>query len=464
MPRPPEARWRELPGTIPVVLDGVAVFVSLWLGYLLNFPDENPDTFLVRHGNLVLFSLATYLLLGGVFGAYRQAYTAPLVLQLIAGAKAYVLGTLVIFATLFLFRNTYYQQGVLLTFGLIVPMLYAAVRVLWSLMRSVMQREGWATTPCLAILLDGADEEQLDGLRGERGGFRLCGVIRNPVGLPNLSIIVHEAHRLSATCVLLVAASVERLGDLSLAAALVHRGLTVRMVSPEINETLLRTRLYDHTGIAYPDGAEARTFTSVLRAFDLVAGSILLLLMSPVMVAVAASILIDSGGPVFFRQRRTVSPQSRAIEVYKFRSMRHDAEEERELVRGNATGTDVLFKLKEDPRVTRVGRLIRKLSIDEIPQLFNVIAGDMSLVGPRPLPPEDYAMLTADDPLLRLCELRAGTLPGLTGLWQVSGRSSLGFREMLALDLYYIEHRSLMFNAELLVSTIPAVLTSKGAY
>jgi lipopolysaccharide/colanic/teichoic acid biosynthesis glycosyltransferase len=120
--------------------------------------------------------------------------------------------------------------------------------------------------------------------------------------------------------------------------------------------------------------------------------------------------------------------------------------------------------MRDDPRITKVGRFIRRFSIDELPQLFNVFWGNMSLVGPRPLPIADFTRLKEEDSLGGYFRQRATAKPGMTGLWQVSGRSELGFREMVLLDLYYIENQSILFDIEILAQTIPVVLFGKGAY
>ena len=123
-----------------------------------------------------------------------------------------------------------------------------------------------------------------------------------------------------------------------------------------------------------------------------------------------------------------------------------------------------LFKMKDDPRVTRVGKIIRKLSIDELPQLFNVLKGDMSLVGPRPLPQSDFEKANESEEFWEAIKDRASVKPGMTGLWQISGRSEIKFKEMILLDLYYVENHSLLFDLEILFETIPAVLFGRGAY
>jgi lipopolysaccharide/colanic/teichoic acid biosynthesis glycosyltransferase len=120
--------------------------------------------------------------------------------------------------------------------------------------------------------------------------------------------------------------------------------------------------------------------------------------------------------------------------------------------------------MKNDPRLTRVGRFIRKYSIDELPQLLNVIRGEMSLVGPRPLPVRDFERMHEDDHMGGYYRQRSLTKPGMTGLWQISGRSDIGFREMVLLDLYYIEHQTLLFDLEILAQTVPVVLFGRGAY
>jgi exopolysaccharide biosynthesis polyprenyl glycosylphosphotransferase len=192
------------------------------------------------------------------------------------------------------------------------------------------------------------------------------------------------------------------------------------------------------------------------RAFDLFVGSLALLITLPIWVVASALVKLTSPGPVLFRQQR-VGRQGRPIEVLKLRTMCVDAEARlAELLdRNEADGP--LFKLREDPRLTPVGKLFRRLSIDELPQLVNVLRGEMSLVGPRP--PLQREVDAYEDWQRDRLEVR----PGLTGVWQVSGRSDLSFDEYVRLDLFYIENWSLAFDLYLIAKTIPAVLRGKGA-
>jgi lipopolysaccharide/colanic/teichoic acid biosynthesis glycosyltransferase len=190
---------------------------------------------------------------------------------------------------------------------------------------------------------------------------------------------------------------------------------------------------------------------------------LLLLLLAPVLLLIAAATRLESRGPVLFRQRRALGYDDAPFDVLKFRSMVHAADEARTDLESLNEADGPLFKIRDDPRITRVGRFLRRHSLDELPQLFNVLRGEMRLVGPRPLPVSDLDRARAGDPQEALVRLRATALPGMTGLWQISGRSNLGFREMLLLDLYYLEHESVLLDLEILLRTIPVVLSGRGA-
>ncbi len=194
------------------------------------------------------------------------------------------------------------------------------------------------------------------------------------------------------------------------------------------------------------------------RLLDVTGALVGVLCLSPVLLIVALLIKLESKGPVFFKQQR-VGLEGRHFIMWKFRSMAVAADDNKHLLaEKNEMQNGVLFKMKRDPRVTRVGRIIRKLSIDELPQLYNIIRGDMSLVGPRPPLANEVAQYKRSD------HRRLAVVPGLTCFWQVCGRSDIPFDKQVALDVQYIEAQSLWLDITLLIKTIPAVLLAKGAY
>lgn len=193
------------------------------------------------------------------------------------------------------------------------------------------------------------------------------------------------------------------------------------------------------------------------RIFDIAVSLTLLPVALPMMALVALAIKLDSKGDVIFPQMR-VGRFGESFTCFKFRSMRSDAEEIKQALAEENEASGPIFKMKRDPRITRVGRIIRKLSLDELPQLFNVLLGDMSLVGPRPPIPSEVVEYKAWQ------YGRLATIPGLTGLQQVSGRSDLDFDRWVELDLEYIRTQSVWNDILILLKTIPAVITGKGAY
>jgi lipopolysaccharide/colanic/teichoic acid biosynthesis glycosyltransferase len=197
------------------------------------------------------------------------------------------------------------------------------------------------------------------------------------------------------------------------------------------------------------------------RTFDLLLTIPGTVLISPLLIVTAIAIRLDSPGPAIYRQKR-VGLDGKIFKIYKFRSMANDSDENlhKKQIEAYANGhleNNGSYKLQDDPRITRVGKFIRKTSIDELPQIFNVLKGDMSLVGPRPVP-----VYEADEYDLWHSE-RLTAPPGITGLWQVSERSSASFDNQLRLDIRYIRNQSLKLNIQILLDTIPAVLSKKGA-
>ena len=239
------------------------------------------------------------------------------------------------------------------------------------------------------------------------------------------------------------------------------RGVDVVLTLPPQFPNQAKMEIANVSGFDLPMIGLRRTPTGELRLaakrmIDIVGGLIGLLIAAPVMIATAIAIKVDSKGPVLFQQTRS-GRNGRRFTMYKFRSMVVDAEEKKKaLMHLNEMGGPV-FKIKRDPRITKIGALIRKTSVDELPQLFNIVKGDMSLVGPRPPLPsevEDYEAWQ---------RRRLSVKPGLTGLWQVSGRNQVDFDEWMQMDLEYIDNWSLWLDIKIIFKTVPAVLFHKGA-
>ena len=193
------------------------------------------------------------------------------------------------------------------------------------------------------------------------------------------------------------------------------------------------------------------------RAFDVTVSALVVVLGLPLWLAIAAAIKLTSKGPVFYRDTR-IGVNEREFEMIKFRTMLADAAQQQAALEAANEADGPLFKIKHDPRVTRVGAVLRKLSLDEVPQVLNVLRGEMSLVGPRPLPLRDYVQL---EPWHRK---RYNVLPGITGLWQVSGRINLSFDDLVRLDFYYLDNWSIWLDISILAKTLPAVFARRGAY
>jgi exopolysaccharide biosynthesis polyprenyl glycosylphosphotransferase len=193
------------------------------------------------------------------------------------------------------------------------------------------------------------------------------------------------------------------------------------------------------------------------RLFDIAVSGFFILTLLPLMTVLAILVKLDSRGPILFSHER-VGIKGRPFRMHKFRSMVVDAEERLAELADKNEGNGVLFKIRDDPRVTRIGKFLRKYSLDELPQLFNIFSGSMSLVGPRPPLPSEVAAYEHD------VRRRLLVKPGLTGLWQVSGRSNLSWQDSVRLDLYYVENWSLAGDLVIMLRTIRAVFRSTGAY
>jgi exopolysaccharide biosynthesis polyprenyl glycosylphosphotransferase len=342
-------------------------------------------------------------------------------------------------------------------FGLLCS---GALRFLYERAIGRIYRRGFGQTPVLLV----GDDEGRTRLRRMMehvpGAYALAGEVDLGSGA-YLASVREMLDRTEARGVVLVGA--EGLPDEELL-DLVHsvrlRGVPLRVVPGAFALMRGRTILSEGMGLPllevhYP-GLD-NTQRTLKRVLDATVSLVGLVLLSPLFLAVAIAVRLDSPGSVLFRQKR-VGADEKVFVCYMFRSMQRDAEVRQAVLADLNEVEGPAFKIRDDPRVTRVGRFLRRWSIDELPQLVNVLKGEMSLVGPRPLPVRDF---------LRMEEAhkgRLGAVPGMTGYWQTSGRSELSFEEMVRLDLYYIENWSLSFDLKIILKTLGAVLCREGAY
>jgi exopolysaccharide biosynthesis polyprenyl glycosylphosphotransferase len=227
---------------------------------------------------------------------------------------------------------------------------------------------------------------------------------------------------------------------------------------PELKELITEpSSSYAEDSVEAAAARASRGYDILKRIVDITIASLILLLFLPVIPVIVILIKLDSPGPVLFRQKR-VGKNGRVFDFFKFRSMHLGAENVIASLRPLSGVDGPVFKLKEDPRVTGTGRFLRRSSLDELPQLLNVLKGDMSIVGPRPNLPSEVSQY------LPWQRRRLDVTPGITCFWQIAGRSHIGFQEWMRLDLEYIRSRSLITDIKIMLKTIPAVIARKGAY
>jgi exopolysaccharide biosynthesis polyprenyl glycosylphosphotransferase len=338
-----------------------------------------------------------------------------------------------------------------------------AFRLLFERGVGRIYRRGIGQTPIVAV---GREEDRARVRRMMNrapGAYSLVGEVDLGSGGSgvDLAALRETLDRTGARGVILIGA--ERLPDeefLELLRSVRLRGVPLRVVPGALALMRSRTVVSQSMGlplleVRYPQ--LDNTQRALKRTFDVVISLGGLVLLSPLFLAVAAAIRFDSPGPVLFRQKR-VGADEKVFICYMFRSMYEDAERRQAEFEQLNEAEGPVFKIREDPRVTQVGRLLRRWSIDELPQLANVLKGEMSLVGPRPLPVRDFLLMEETH------KRRLGAVPGMTGYWQISGRSKLSFDEMVRLDLHYIENWSLSFDLKIILRTLGAVLRREGAY
>ncbi len=329
----------------------------------------------------------------------------------------------------------------------------------WGIER--IYRRGYARMSAIVVGNAAERERVRRMMETTPGAYQRVGEVNLGESGSTLAELRRALDETDAKVVLLAGA--ERLGDeeaLDLLRSAWLRGLRLRVVPGAVALASSRPVLSRNAGlpllkVSYPRLDSLQL--ALKRALDVSLSLSGLVVLAPVFAVVALAVRFDSAGPAFFRQKRAGADE-RVFLCYKFRSMFADADlRQAEIERLNEADGPV-FKIENDPRITRVGGFLRRWSVDELPQLWNVLRGDMSLVGPRPLPLRDFERMGEEH------KKRLAVVPGMTGYWQINGRSSLSFEEMVRLDLYYIENWSLAFDFKIILRTIGAVVRRHGAY
>ena len=469
----PRSGMRHLP-TIALGTDLVLVTLSVFVAILgrqsldASLPDTNVDSLGTAGPIMMLGWILAIFAMGGyrleAFGAgldeYKRVINASLMTASLVTTGCYLLH--------FPLSRGFF----VLAFALGIPLLVAGRYVV---RRSVhkARRRGLLQARVVIAGTEGHVDEIASVLRRESWlGYHVVGAITPELagrdtthsGIPVLGstqTLAPTALEAGADVVFLVGGAFSSSAQMrQLAWDLEDEDVRV-VIAPSVTDVSSeRIRMRPVGGMPLIHLEKPRSAAAVRRAkrtFDLVGASLLLLAASPLFVLAAARVRLHDGGPVFFRQSR-IGRDGRAFGVWKFRTMVVDAESLLADLRAKQGGEDVLFKMIDDPRITTPGRWLRRFSIDELPQLLNVITGDMSLVGPRPPLAHEVALYT--DEVARRLRVR----PGMTGLWQVSGRSDLAWSEAIRLDLYYVDNWSMIQDLTILARTLGAVVGSRGAY
>lgn len=415
-----------------------------------------------------------YVLIASMFGLYRGSFHLSLRLQNFIMFRSYVIAVLIANSTI-LFFGLFYQRLSLASFFIMLPIFLFIARFLLKQLNLYFQRHGYGIHDTLIVGFNGDARKVFFRFSVfPELGYRVRGLVvdtKSELSFPVPQFFLDELetlikqYNIDRIFIPSDKIHIKEYGRIENVSR--RHGVKVKIISSETEHILKLSKIYDIAGITIftPVRVKISFLKNVTkRIFDFVLSVIITAILLPVFIITAAAIFLESGRPIFFLQERTSHKNGKRFNFIKFRSMVCNAEELKRELEDKNESDGALFKMKDDPRVTKVGKIIRKLSIDELPQLINVVIGDMSLVGPRPLPPVDFDKANESEEFWNVIKDRASVKPGMTGLWQISGRSDIKFKEMILLDLYYVENSSLLFDLEILFETVPVVLFGRGAY
>ncbi len=466
-------RDQFLSALIDVVLINVAFAFSYYVRYELELLVPVDDQFSAPY-NAYLSMQAAFTLLTLFFlwvdGAYTERRGGSVFTDLYRIVNAISTVGVIMFAAVFLLLPRVYSRG------LIVWAIFLTVLVLWlarvsqRVVRSQLRRSGVGVSRVLVVGAGDIGRTVMRTVVAEPGlGYKIVGFLDDDpakveIGrFKSLGSLEYAERVLNSEHideVIITLPWMYQRKILAIVRACEARGVRARVVPDLFQLSLNRLDVEEVGGlplIGIKEPSLSRPGRIAKRALDIIVAAAILILTAPITLLTALLIRFDSPGPVLFSQTR-VGERGKTFTVFKFRSMRVGAEAEQEQLRERNEATGPLFKIRDDPRQTRFGRLLRRTSIDELPQFLNVLRGEMSVVGPRPGLPSEVARY---QPWHRQ---RLEVKPGISGLWQVSGRSDLTFDEMCLLDIYYIENWSLALDVQIMLRTIPRVLFGSGAY
>ncbi len=464
---------------VTVVTDVILIVAALGIAYWLRYDRQlfrvvDPANNVPFSVYLPLVSVLTLIWLAASRreGAYDVRRGRPLLDELYSVVSATTLAIMLMVVLVFFYRRLFYSRIIFVYAGVAIVVLVGLARVIRQVVLTRLRQAGQGVD---RVVIIGAGEVGRTVIRNliaqPELGYRVIGFLDdNPVKsttdigpiralgpLDNLPEVIRE-HAIDQVIITLPWQYHRK--TVRLVTDSEHAGVRARVVPDLFQLSLGGVDVEAINGIPLIS-IKQTTLTglnlTLKRIVDVLIAGAVLLIGSPVWLLIALSIKLDSRGPVLFKQER-IGRHGHPFTVYKFRSMYVDAEQRLEELRTQNEASGPLFKVRDDPRRTRVGRLIRTTSIDEIPQFLNVLRGEMSIVGPRPGLPAEVAQYQDWH------HKRLQVLPGITGMWQVSGRSNLTFDEMVMLDIYYAENWSLSLDLRIMLRTVPQILFGDGAY
>lgn len=446
-----------------ILFDALLINLSFVLAYYIRFkiflfitPASLP--IFEKYLNTLVFVTLLWLAVFKLAGLYEEKKFTALIDEIAALLWGVTLSSLVLLGLLFLYRELWFSRLVIVNAGWMAFISMALVRYLYFAVGRFRHKCGWGLRNILIIGEGEIGKALASKMQQDQGlGYRLRAVISDKEETPRIKELIRK-EKVEEVFIASTAIPAEKILDIITECE--RLGVEFKIVPGILELIASRVDIDELAGVPLLTVSEIRLKglnAAMKRSADMILSAGGVVLLSPLFLVFALLVKMTSKGPIFYGQER-IGLDSKPFKMFKFRSMYEDADKLFPQLEKRSEVEGLIFKMKEDPRITPLGKFMRRASIDELPQLFNVFRGEMSLVGPRPpLPRETVKYNSWHKKRLRV-------RPGITGPWQVSGRSLLPFEDMVRLDIYYIENWSLWLDFKLLLRTIPVVLLGKGAY